>query len=312
MVSSLYNGPIIDAHHHLWDLGMDRHPWLRPDGAFGPRGTFDSLKGHSYTLQDYANDVANEPVLASVHIEALWDPSDSPVNETRWLESLDKSGGVAVRYVAGARFQDQDAKAIIREQAQFSRVKGIRQTIAWTPDPTKRMVASGDISDTAAFRAATEVVAELGLALELLLYPDQAVNVTRLADAFPELTIVVNHIASPIDVSPEGLKRWRDAVSRMADTARVMVKVSDVAIYLAHPTVEGVRFFTDHLFRTFGPDRLMVGSDAPVGKIPGWTVAEQFDVYRQVFSDLTASQQEAVFCLNAAQVYGIDLLNPTS
>jgi predicted TIM-barrel fold metal-dependent hydrolase len=24
----MYQGPIVDAHHHLWDLAMGRHPWL--------------------------------------------------------------------------------------------------------------------------------------------------------------------------------------------------------------------------------------------------------------------------------------------
>ena len=32
-MAGLYRGPIIDAHIHLWDLGMDRHPWLRPTGG---------------------------------------------------------------------------------------------------------------------------------------------------------------------------------------------------------------------------------------------------------------------------------------
>ena len=29
----LYQGPIGDSHHHLWDLSMARHLWLRPEGG---------------------------------------------------------------------------------------------------------------------------------------------------------------------------------------------------------------------------------------------------------------------------------------
>ena len=29
-MARLYDGPIIDPHHHLWDLRLDRHPWLAP------------------------------------------------------------------------------------------------------------------------------------------------------------------------------------------------------------------------------------------------------------------------------------------
>ena len=42
--AAMYDGPIIDAHTHLWDLSMDRHPWLRPgDGAV------QALGGAGYT-----------------------------------------------------------------------------------------------------------------------------------------------------------------------------------------------------------------------------------------------------------------------
>ena len=35
----LYDGPIIDAHHHLWDLSGGRYPWLtKPEAAIGALG----------------------------------------------------------------------------------------------------------------------------------------------------------------------------------------------------------------------------------------------------------------------------------
>jgi predicted TIM-barrel fold metal-dependent hydrolase len=29
----MYSGPIIDAHTHLWDLAMKKHPWLDASNA---------------------------------------------------------------------------------------------------------------------------------------------------------------------------------------------------------------------------------------------------------------------------------------
>ena len=28
---NLYDGPVIDAHHHFWDPIKNDHPWLKPD-----------------------------------------------------------------------------------------------------------------------------------------------------------------------------------------------------------------------------------------------------------------------------------------
>ena len=73
-------------------------------------------------------DSANQNIVASVHIEALWDATD-PVGETRWLETLDKSQGVAIRYTAAAPFGTQQAAAILEKQAALPAPTGVRRDI---------------------------------------------------------------------------------------------------------------------------------------------------------------------------------------
>ena len=108
-VAGLYQGPIIDAHCHLWDLGMDRHPWLRPKGgAIQALGDLGPIR-RNYLVDDYRRDAQNQNVVASVHIEAAWDRADDPLAEIRWLETLDKSSGVAVRYIGFADLAAPDA-----------------------------------------------------------------------------------------------------------------------------------------------------------------------------------------------------------
>ena len=44
-MNSRYQGPIIDAHHHLWDLSLGRHPWLTSDdGAIKALGDISYLR----------------------------------------------------------------------------------------------------------------------------------------------------------------------------------------------------------------------------------------------------------------------------
>ena len=81
----IYAGPLIDAHHHLWDLSLGKHPWLRDakrdEMVFGD----PTPLMRNYLPPDFRADAERQNLVASVHVEAGWDPAD-PVGETRWLE----------------------------------------------------------------------------------------------------------------------------------------------------------------------------------------------------------------------------------
>ena len=52
-MAGLYTGPIIDAHHHLWDLSLGRHRWLtEPDASLAALGDISFMR-HTYLPADY-------------------------------------------------------------------------------------------------------------------------------------------------------------------------------------------------------------------------------------------------------------------
>ncbi len=84
----MYSGPIIDPHHHLWDLSMGKHPWLLPTDPSVQAVAGLSQIATNYLVGDYVRDSSGHNVVATVHIEALW--AGDPLGETQWLETLDK------------------------------------------------------------------------------------------------------------------------------------------------------------------------------------------------------------------------------
>jgi len=81
---SATNFPIVDAHHHVWDLGRNYHPWLCDEPPIPFRyGDYRALR-RNYLAEDYRRDTANYNVAASVYVEAEWDPAD-PIGESRWI-----------------------------------------------------------------------------------------------------------------------------------------------------------------------------------------------------------------------------------
>ena len=78
--------PIIDPHHHLWDLEQHRYPWLQDEVKPAAFGDYTALR-KSYLLEDFLADARNQNVVKSVHLDVGFDPAD-PAGETRWLQGL--------------------------------------------------------------------------------------------------------------------------------------------------------------------------------------------------------------------------------
>ena len=297
----LYAGPVVDAHFHLWSLAGDHYPWLTPDGQLAGEGVFDTLK-HDYLLADYRRDIAGQGVVASVHMEAVWDPADDPVAETRWLESLDHADHLAERYVAAAPFGVDRTEDVLRRQAAYERVTGIRQIVAWNPDQSNSMSAVAHQVRDERWQRALPLLQELGLHLDLLIYAWQCDEVAELAADHPGLDVVVDHVAGPVDQTPDGVARWRDGIARLAAEPNVTIKVSSVHGYLPEPTAAAADQVVRTVVDAFGPDRAMFASDFPVAGTR-LSYAEAYDHYRHSVADRSAADQYALFCGTAARVY---------
>lgn len=303
MAEELYDGPVVDPHHHLWTLEGDHYPWLLPDGGFAVLDDMTLLQ-RDWLVEDYLRDTAGQHVVASVHIEALWDAAGDPVDETRWLDTLPKDQGIAVRYVAAAPFRTPDTERVLREQAAQPRVAGIRQVIAWHPDPARSPLPEPGLTRDPEWRAGAALAEELGLSLDLLMFPWQAEEVVELATAHPDLVIVVNHCASPIERAPDDLAAWRRDVARLAAAPNIVMKVSSLATYDPEPTVESFAMVVDELVSAFGADRAMFASDHPVGTM-SLSFAQLYDLFRRVAARYSPAEQRALFHDTARRVYGI-------
>ena len=129
--------PIVDAHHHLWDLeGNVRYPWLsQPDPHHSYMGDNSALR-RSYLPQEYRRDTALHNVVATVHIEAECDRSQQ-VAETRWLTEMAARHGMPNAIVAHAWIDTPDAEEILAQHKQFPLVRGIRTKPIISEGPDK-------------------------------------------------------------------------------------------------------------------------------------------------------------------------------
>lgn len=294
--------PIVDAHHHLWLYESGRYPWLRPGGGPQSLGDLAYLRSN-YLPGDFANDCAGQNLVASIVVEALWDTARDPFEEIEWLDSLPRIGGIASRYVAFADLASPGVSARVAKLAGHERVAGIRQTLRWHPDPSRRW-SEARLTDDPAWRRAVGLLQDAGLLLEILTYPWQAEDVGRLAHDYPHLAIVVNHCSSPIDRDEAGIARWKAGLTTMASAPNVHLKVSNFVGYVTDSSVKAARNVIQPCIGAFGAERCLFGSDFPVAR-RAMSYSDMCDLFRAAISDRPPAEQQAILSRNASRLYGV-------
>lgn len=291
----LYAGPIIDAHHHFWDLSMDRHPWLR--------GQADPMLARDCLPADYLREAAGYDIVASVHVEANWDPAD-PLGEIAWLDGLVRPEGIAARYVAYADLAHRDVEHQLEAMAAHGRVAGIRQILSWHPDPEKSAVPDRHRMANPAWRRGLAALGHLGLSFDLLISPWQLDDVLDLLGAFPDMRFALNHCGSPFDRSPEGMARWAAGLRSLARAPNLLLKISDLVAYDPQWTEASLSDVLLTCLDAFGPGRCMLASDHPV--VTRFASFRQtYESFRTTFADLGDQELLDMFAGNASRFYGI-------
>jgi len=291
----LYAGPIVDAHHHLWDLSLDRHPWLR--------GQKRAPLGQSCLPEDYLAAAKGFHLAASIHVEANWDPAD-PLGEIAWLDTLARPDGIATRYVAFADLASEGAGAILEALAAHERVVGVRDIVSWHPDPARAAVKDRGRMLDPAWQADLARLEPLNLSFDLLMSPWQFDDAVDLFQGFPGIRFVINHCGSPFDRTPEGLAHWAQGLKRLAGAPNVWLKISDLVAYDPNWTEESLSFVSRACLEAFGPERCMLASDHPVVTLSA-SFRQTYDHFRRVFSGLPERDQYALFAGNAAEFYRV-------
>ena len=315
---------IIDAHHHLFD---------RP--------------GQRYLLDDYLADIgAGHRIVASVYVETqAFIRADGP-ELLRSLGEIEFANGVAAMSASGIygdcrvcaaivgyadlRLGDEVAELLDRALAIApDRLRGMRQVTI--EDPTGKSYRymmqpppSGILS-SAGFRPAFRHLAARGLTFDAAVFDHQLPDIGDLADAFPDTTIVLNHMgaAMALDLDAEGraevFSRWRAGLRDVSRRQNVICKIGGLGMPLwgfgfesrsdavGYPELASAwRPYVETALEAFGPRRCMMESNFPPDRRScGFTAL--WNALKHIVRDCSASEKAALFRNTAAGVYRIDV-----
>lgn len=295
--------PVIDAHHHIWDLHANLHPWLRdePPPAFR-YGDSRPLR-RNYLPADYRRDAAGQQIVATVYMEAEHDPAD-PLRETRWVHEVAARDGLPQAMAAAAFLDRDDAAAIIRGQAAFPLVRSIRHKprgVARAPDYQADHRIPGSMR-CPRWRLGYRHLADSGLHFELQTPWWHLGDALELARDFPDTLIILNHLGLPADRSDSGLSAWRESMAALAAAPNVRVKLSGICVPGHAWTVERNGWIVREAIALFGAERCLWASNFPVdGLVSGF--AEILQAMRTITAGLPRASRLRIFHGTAAEIY---------
>ncbi|WP_457030719.1 amidohydrolase family protein [Kitasatospora sp. P5_F3] len=275
-----------DAHHHLWDLTRRPQGWLDgPDMAAVRR---------DFTTDDLAADAEAAGVDRTVLVQVLPD-----IEETAEFLALaathDPIAGV-VGWADLTSGQLPETLAGLRGGAGGEFLVGLRHLVQAEADP--------DWLDRPDVRRGLRVVADAGLAYDLLTLPSQLPAAIRTVRALPELRFVLDHLSKP-PIAAGTLEPWATRVRELAAEPNVFCKLSGM-VTEAGPgwTAADLRPYADVVLDAFGPERVMFGSDWPVCLLRA-SYAEVTAAAEDLTAELTADERAQVFDGTAARAYGL-------
>lgn len=335
--------PIVDPHHHLWDLRPVMH--LRPrTGAL-----FDDLiRGIPlYLFDELRSDLTSgHNIRATVFLEchAMY-RADGPdrlkcVGETEFVN------GVAAVSASGIYGPLRTCAAIVgscdlRDHAHVpevleahtaaggGRFRGIRQGAAWDKDPSvlggigrvgEGLYRDGD------FRKGFAFLKKFGLSFDAWMLAPQLPDLVDLARAFPDTPIVLDHVGAPLGIGvykgrrEEMFPAWKASIRELAACENVVVKLGGLAMpfpgfdsYKSAPPATSEQLarewrpYIEACIEAFGVDRAMFESNFPVDS-GSCTYAVLWNALKRLAQGCSADEETALFSGTAARVYRIAVL----
>jgi predicted TIM-barrel fold metal-dependent hydrolase len=294
---------IVDAHHHLWDLKRFPYAWLSKDAPPRPFGDHAGIK-RNFLPEDYRRATSDLGIERTVHVEASPGAVD-PSAESKWLSEITRASGIPNASIAHLDPARPDAAVALDAIRAIPGVRGVRTGIAWRANSSWRFADRGGVSRSAQFRAGITEVAKRDLVLEVILLPEQLVEIAEIAAANPEMPVVANHLATLQPEIPGNLVAWKDGIRAFAERPNAYVKLSGLWTIARDWDKEQLDGPIRYAVNAFGADRCMWGSNLPVEGLM-CTAARQLETLEAILSDRSAYERSAIFGDSATRLYSLE------
>ena len=333
--------PIVDPHHHLWDLRPLMSAFPEPRHPF-----LDALaEGALYTFDELQADLAcGHNIVATVFMEcgAFYNASYGEALKT--VGEVEYVNGVAARGASGlygaarpcaaivghADLTDGEAVGAVLDalaDAAPRRFRGIRHQGAWDADADvlgPPFHAAEGLYRDVRFREGFAQLGKRSCTFDAWVLEPQLPDVIDLARAFPDQPICLDHCGTPLNIASykgtldERFDGWHDNIRELAQCENVVVKLGGLAMAFCGMPEEGPaagvpseklaalwKPYVETCIEAFGADRCMFESNHPVDRW-GADYRTLWNAFKRLAADASDDEKRALFSGTAARFYRIE------
>ena len=274
----------IDAHHHFWQIGRYDYAWMGPD--------LEVLLAH-YMPDELAPLLARNEINRTVLVQTI-----SSVDETRWFLQLADEHVFIAGVVGWVDLTDPAVGETLDELNDHPKLAGIRHQVH--DESNDNWLTRDDV------RAGLGELAKRSIPYDLLIRPQHLPAARVVAEAFGELTFIVDHIAKP-RIAEGDWDDWADGIAALAACPNVACKLSGMITEAdwASWTAQDLSRYIGHVIDRFGTERVMFGSDWPVCLLAG-SYDQVVEALSANVAGLSQAEQQNVFGNNAARWYRLE------
>ena len=279
---------LLDTHQHLVYRDVANYSWAKD---------IPPLATDNFTVENYLKLTEGLGIGGTLFMETGVDDPDYQ-NEAKYVQKLSDNSNNGIKgLIVSIRPEDDSFDAWFNETLQMN-VSGYRRILHVMPDET---------SQTQTFRDNVKKIGKAGKPFDICYLPTQLSIAYDFAKDCQEVNLVLNHCGVPSIAAGE-IDQWGKDIKKLAELPNVYCKLSGLMAYCAPGTSsqETIQPYVDHVLETFGPNRMVWGSDWPVVNL-GKGIQEWISVTRNILSKLSDSEAVAIANANAQKIYNTEL-----
>lgn len=272
----------IDAHQHFWKFHPVKDAWLTDE--------MEILK-QNFMPQDL------QPILKKNGVEGcIAVQSDQSLIETRFLLDLAADFSFIQGVVGWVDLQSEEVDIQLDSFSDENKLKGFRHIVQGESDPEFLLQPS--------FLSGIQKLHERNYTYDLLITYNQLPQAVRFADRLADgQRVIVDHLAKPNILEGE-FDSWAVHMKKLSQHENFYCKFSGLVTEAKWNSwaKEDFEPYINHIFESFGAERIVFGSDWPVCTLAA-DYSEIIDLVSSYVHKLSTDEQELVWYKNAETFY---------
>ena len=284
--------PIVDTHQHLWDLDKFRLPWLGKEGGLS----------RSFVTRDYLAAADGLNITKAVYMEVDVAEDQKELEAEHLIELAKQPDQPTVAAVIGCRSASPEFGKYARRYRDSSVIKGFRQVLQ-----------VGKFEDQ--FVKNLQLLGEIDKSFDLCVPGKEVGETIKVVDACPDTRFILDHCGNADvkaflpakrrgDHQPgHDVDAWKRSVEQLAKRERVICKISGIIAGAPKDwTAADLAPIVNHCLDSFGPKRVVFGSDWPVC-LKGATLKQWVAALKEIMASRPLTEQRQLLSENAVRLY---------